>query len=129
MTILFIVGAVFIVGVPSAQGRPPNLLHIVADDIGWHDLGISNPDMNTPHINALIHGGVQLTRFYAQKDCRDTGSLSGIRLPNIWPGSTDHRAANTPPLKVHKYRTSIKRIARKASPSPSYVHLKHTDLS
>jgi len=45
-------------------GRP-NVLLIVSDDQGYHDLGCyGNADIKTPHLDKLAAGGVRLTDFY-----------------------------------------------------------------
>jgi len=48
---------------------PPHIVHIVGDDIGWNDLGISNPSMLTPNIDQLANDGIKLEYFYAAKEC------------------------------------------------------------
>lgn len=66
---------------PTRTSRP-HLVHIVADDVGWYDLSITNDEMRTPNIQRLVDNGVLLERFYAQKECAPSRSsmLTG-RLP------------------------------------------------
>ena len=46
--------------------RPPDIILICADDLGWGDLGcMGSPFIRTPHIDRLARGGVRLTDFYA----------------------------------------------------------------
>ncbi len=46
--------------------RPPNIVLIVADDLGWGDLGCMGSSLiKTPHIDALARRGVRMTDFYA----------------------------------------------------------------
>jgi arylsulfatase A-like enzyme len=48
-----------------AVERPPNILLIVSDDQGYHDLGCYGSDVvKTPHLDRLAAGGVRLTDFY-----------------------------------------------------------------
>jgi arylsulfatase A-like enzyme len=65
---------------PSTPPTPPNILLIVADDLGIHDLGIDNPEMRTPNINALAAEGVRFTRHYADATCSPTraGLMTGL---------------------------------------------------
>ena len=42
----------------------PNILLIVSDDQGYNDLGLLNPDIQTPHLDQLASEGVRLTNFY-----------------------------------------------------------------
>jgi len=49
----------------SAEKRPPNILLIVSDDQGYHDLGCYGSDeIKTPHLDRLAAEGVRLTDFY-----------------------------------------------------------------
>ena len=49
----------------SAEPRRPNILFIVADDLGYGELGSSGgTDIPTPHLDALAAGGVRFTHGY-----------------------------------------------------------------
>jgi arylsulfatase A-like enzyme len=51
----------------------PNIVHIVADDLGWKDVGFNGcPDIKTPNLDALAAGGVKFTQFYVQPMCTPT---------------------------------------------------------
>ena len=58
------------------EQRPPdqpNILLIVADDMGWGDLSLrGNPNVRTPHLDALARGGVEYARFYVSVVCAPT---------------------------------------------------------
>lgn len=55
--------------VPSAAAKA-NILHFMADDLGWNDLGHFNGGLTlTPHIDGLIATGVLLDRFHTFKVC------------------------------------------------------------
>ena len=50
----------------TRPGRPPNIILIVADDLGWGDLGCyGSPFIKTPNLDALARRGVRMTDFYA----------------------------------------------------------------
>ncbi len=49
----------------TAGARPPNVLMILADDMGWADLGHDGSRIDTPNLDQLAREGVKLTRFYA----------------------------------------------------------------
>ena len=55
-------------GLPKIQAagkRPPNILLIVSDDQGYHDLGCyGNTEIKTPNLDRLAAEGVRLTDFY-----------------------------------------------------------------
>lgn len=50
----------------AAQTRRPNVIFILADDMGYGDLGsYGAPDTRTPHLDRLARQGVRLTHFYS----------------------------------------------------------------
>ncbi|RMF40461.1 MAG: N-acetylgalactosamine-4-sulfatase [Planctomycetota bacterium] len=45
--------------------RPPNIVLLVADDLGYGELGCQgNPEIPTPHIDQMANQGVRCTQFY-----------------------------------------------------------------
>ena len=50
----------------------PNVLLIVADDLGWNDVGYHNEEMRTPVLDALARTSVQLNCHYVQPQCSPT---------------------------------------------------------
>ena len=55
----------------AAQARPHVVL-IVADDLGWNDVGYHGSEIHTQNIDALAARGVVLDRFYAFPSCTPT---------------------------------------------------------
>ena len=50
---------------PSAGQRPPNVILILTDDLGWGDLACYGHDrIKTPSIDQLAREGTRLTQFY-----------------------------------------------------------------
>jgi len=60
---------------PAAPDGRPNILLIVADDLGYADLGIYGGDIRTPTIDALAAEGVLLTQFHASPLCAITRAM------------------------------------------------------
>lgn len=58
----------------EARGRP-NILLLVADDLGYGDLGSFGGEIETPHIDSLARSGARFTRFYTHVSCSPTRSL------------------------------------------------------
>jgi arylsulfatase B len=54
--------------------KKPNILIIVADDLGWGDVGYHNPEIITPNIDQLANDGIILNRFYVAPMCSPTRS-------------------------------------------------------
>ncbi|HAB15148.1 MAG TPA: arylsulfatase [Verrucomicrobiota bacterium] len=56
-----------------AAASQPNIVHIVADDLGWKDVGFNGcKDIKTPNLDKLAAGGAKFTQFYAQPMCTPT---------------------------------------------------------
>lgn len=55
--------------------KPPNFLVIVADDLGFSDLGAYGGEIKTPNIDSLLQGGVQFTDFHSASACSPTRSM------------------------------------------------------
>ena len=53
----------------------PNLLLILADDLGHNDVGWANKRTITPAMDALVAGGVELTQWYVFKYCAPTRGM------------------------------------------------------
>ncbi len=50
----------------SAQNTPPNLVLIMADDLGYHDLGVyGHPSIKTPILDQMAEDGIRLSSFYS----------------------------------------------------------------
>lgn len=50
----------------AADDRPPNIIFILADDLGWGDLGCyGQKKIRTPRIDRLAGEGIRFTQFYA----------------------------------------------------------------
>lgn len=64
------------------QSPNPHILHIVADDVGFNDLGFVNDLIKSPCIDGLRREGVALSRMYTSKDCAPSrGSIMTGRYP------------------------------------------------
>ncbi|MSU24090.1 MAG: arylsulfatase [Opitutus sp.] len=69
LKILLIAAALNISVTVRAATTPPNLLLILADDLGWSDLGCYGSEIKTPNLDALAAGGVKFTQFYNSARC------------------------------------------------------------
>src|SRR5262249_5030607 len=55
-----------------ASDTKPNIVYIVADDLGWKDVGFHGSDIKTPNLDKLAAGGIKLEQFYAEPMCTPT---------------------------------------------------------
>ena len=66
--------------------RPPNIVLILADDLGWNDLsfgggGVAGGTVPTPHIDSIAAEGVTFTNGYAANGINNVGSkLNGVNV-------------------------------------------------
>src|SRR5262245_48015691 len=61
------------IAVGAHAANKPNIVHIVADDLGWKDVGFNGcTDIKTPNIDTLAAGGARFTQFYVQPMCTPT---------------------------------------------------------
>ena len=70
--ILFALAAFALAPATHAAAQQPNIIYIVADDLGWKDVGYHGSDIRTPTIDELARGGARMNQFYAQPMCTPT---------------------------------------------------------
>ena len=56
----------------SGAAPRPHIVYIVADDLGWKDVGFHGSDIKTPNIDKLAQEGARLEQFYVQPMCTPT---------------------------------------------------------
>ena len=67
---------------PDSDNKRPNIVLILADDLGFSDLGCYGGEINTPNINKLAHDGVRFSHFYnAARCCPSRASI----LTGLYP--------------------------------------------
>jgi len=75
----------------SANSQLPNIVILLADDLGWADLSYRGSDIQTPNIDSLAKEGLTLNRFYSMPICTPTRSalMTGrdpMRLGTVYAG-------------------------------------------
>lgn len=66
----------------QSSQKQPNIVYIVADDLGWKDVGFHGSDIRTPQIDKLASGGARLESFYTMSLCTPSrASLMTGRYP------------------------------------------------
>lgn len=66
---------------PAAETKPrPNIMVILADDLGFSDIGCFGAEIQTPNIDALAKNGLRFTQFYNTARCCPTRAslLTGL---------------------------------------------------
>lgn len=70
----------------------PNIVLIMADDMGFSDIGCYGGEINTPNLNRLAKGGLRFTQFYNNAICVPTRASL---LTGLYPGQVGIQR-NTP---------------------------------
>lgn len=89
----------------GSKARNLNIVFILADDLGWADLGCyGNTFHETPNIDAMAAGGMLFTACYVQAACMPTrvGLLTGknpSRVHNLYGKKQPCRTAPWDPLE------------------------------
>jgi arylsulfatase len=106
--------------IAETANRPPNVLILLADDMGYSDLGCYGSEIRTPNLDGLAKDGLRFTQFYNTARCWPTRGalLSGYYAQQIrrdtLPGLPSGNAAGTRPkwapllpelLKDRNYRS------------------------
>jgi len=100
---------------PKAE-QPPNIIYIMADDLGYGDLGCYGSKLNsTPHIDALAASGIRMTDFHAAPWCAPSrrALMTGCHASRPWKNARGNMGrladAITLPelLKVKGYATAL----------------------
>ena len=61
-----------IFGITLQAVQRPNIIIVMADDMGWSDIGCYGGEINTPNLNSLAEEGVRFTQFYNTGRCCPT---------------------------------------------------------
>jgi arylsulfatase A-like enzyme len=85
-----------------ADSRRPNILLILADDMGFSDIGCYGSEIETPHLDKLAGQGVRFTQFYnCARCCPSRASL----LTGLYP-----------------HQAGVGHMVDKAGPAPGYAN-------
>jgi arylsulfatase len=71
---IFLLGVIGFTGAAEA-GDQPNFLLVVADDLGWTDIGSYGGEIDTPNLDMLAKQGVKFTDFHVSVSCSPTRSM------------------------------------------------------
>ena len=75
----------------AAKGKKPNFIVILADDLGWADLGVMGSEIRTPNLDRLAGRGTLMSQFYTAPTCAPTRAMLMTGLSNHEAGvGTQH---------------------------------------
>jgi arylsulfatase A-like enzyme len=105
---------------PLCAQRKPNVVFLLADDLGWSDLGVYGADLHqTPNLDRFAASGVRFTSAYAASPvCSPTrASILTGKQPARLHMTIWREAAQHPPLD------------RKVLPPRAMDHLPHSEVT
>lgn len=77
-----LLGLILVLGAAAvgAAGERPNIIVLLADDMGFSDIGCYGGEIATPHLDSLAANGVRFTQFYNTARCCPTRAslLTGL---------------------------------------------------
>ena len=99
----------------AAAAPKPNIVYILADDLGFAELGCNGSDRyKTPHIDALANSGVRFTRFYTAPLCGPSRALILTGRYGFRSGAVTQDACKTIIRKGEKAEVMIPTVLKQA---------------
>ncbi|MFZ5831425.1 MAG: arylsulfatase [Planctomycetota bacterium] len=98
-----VVAVPLLAGAALAGAPRPNIVLIVADDMGFSDLGCYGGEIRTPHLNRLAAEGLRYTQFYNAAKCHTTRA-------SLMSGLYPHHTGCEVPLAARAARNTGQRI-------------------
>ena len=113
---LLLIGTVALFGLSSdvLAAKRPNIVLIMADDMGFSDIGCYGGEIRTPTLDRLAAGGLRFSQFYNVSLCGPTRAslMTGLYHQQVgirgWTGTLNDRCATIPELlKQAGYSTHV----------------------
>ncbi len=106
-TIAFLSSGLFSLSAFSQKEQRPNIILILADDMGYSDIGCFGSEIQTPNLDRIAKQGVRMTQFYnCARSCPSRAAL----LTGLYPhqaGIGDMLQDNLPAYNSHLNFTSM----------------------
>ena len=64
--------AAFAQNMPDKKNSRPNIVLILADDLGYSDIGAYGSEVKTPNLDRLANEGIRFREFYNNSICAPT---------------------------------------------------------
>lgn len=93
------------IGCSAANGKKPNIMLILVDDMGYSDLGCYGSEINTPNLDRLANEGIRFTQFYNSARCCPTRAslLTGLYSHQAGMGAMVTRKQDVQPGPYQGY--------------------------
>lgn len=92
------------------QAAPPNIIFIIADDLGWADVAFHGGNAPTPNLDKLAAEGLELTHHYVAPVC--TPTRAGLMTGRYWSrfGITSPQSERGLPIDTVTLPRALKQI-------------------
>ena len=96
-----------LISLSSVFAERPNIVLIMADDLGFSDLGCYGSEIHTPHLDRLASNGLKFTQFYNTAKCHSSrvSLLTGLYCDQAGSSSLSRGATIAEVLKPAGYST------------------------
>jgi len=109
----FTAAFVFLLGALSFAADKPNVILILADDLGYGDLGCFGQEtLKTPRLDAMAKEGMRLTQFYA--GCTVCAPSRSVLLTGKHMGRTTVRGNSTKPVVIEPGQANLASMMKAA---------------
>lgn len=96
-----------------AETRQPNIILILADDLGYGDLGcFGQKTLKTPRLDAMAKEGMRFTQFYA--GCTVCAPSRSVLMTGKHMGRTVVRGNSTAPIVIQPGQTTVASLLKRA---------------
>ena len=98
---------VFLIFFLPLQGKRPNIVLIMADDLGFSDLGCYGSEIETPNLDRLAKNGLRFSQFYNTAKCHSSrvSLLTGLYCDQAGSKTLSRGATIAEVLKPAGYST------------------------
>jgi len=93
LSLITVATVCFVVSEATAETAKPNIVLIVADDLGYSDIGCFGSEIPTPHIDGLAREGLRFSQFY---DCAVCVPTRASLLTGLYPHQAGRGLAAEP---------------------------------
>lgn len=106
---MFLVSSLLSMSLSAATGARPNIVLIMADDMGFSDIGCYGGEIQTPNLDRLAREGMRFTQFYNNAKCTTTRAslLSGMYPRNNGNAIPREIPTIAETLRAAGYRTGM----------------------
>ena len=106
-----LIGVLLVLTSSSRAAERPNIVLVMADDMGYSNLGCFGGEIRTPHLDALAADGLRFTNFYSENMCwvSRAAMLTGVYHKTSLQNGTIHPRCTTLAEVLHQagYQTRM----------------------